>query len=492
MIRMVEQMLDLSRVNVTGSMPASCPWNLSEVTRMVVRGFADIADSRDIDLAWDIDGRWETKCNQEQVEKIILNLLSNALKFTPRGGRVVISLNASDGGVQLAVSDTGPGIPAEDQAMIFERFYRSALHQDQAFSGAGIGLALVKEAAVANGGHVSVDSQLGMGATFKVWLPAVQAIGPMSLAKITSSARSQLEVGVLSSEYDEADQHRSRMDESADDTTPTLLIVEDNADLREHLVSILADQWHCVEAADGRAGLVMARRIIPDVVLTDLMMPHMDGFQMLERLREDTATSHIPVLILSARHGVDVRLRSYALKADDVLGKPFSQEELRLRLARVLDAQKRLRRRLRSELNEGRFTTPEDEGGVVPLAERAASAQAMSDADHQLLAKLERWLVAQYGNEGIKAADMAEAVNLDLRALQRKLRTLVGHTPITLLNAVRLREARRMLTETNWSIQDIATRCGYASPQYFSRIFSMEEGMSPRAFRQTTQSSPSV
>lgn len=491
MIRMVEQMLDLARVHATESTASDQPWPISEVTRMVVRSFADIAESRDIELAWDIDSRLETHCNQEQVEKIILNLLSNALKFTLPGGRVVVSLRRSNDGVLLTVSDTGPGIPTEDQALIFERFYRSATHQDQAYTGAGIGLALVKESAEANGGYVSVDSRIGMGASFKVWLPAKQATGPMPLPKISNTARSELELGVLSSEHDEVDRQTSKLDETADDTMPTLLVVDDDTDLRAHLVELLSDQWQCVEAADGRDGLLKARQIMPDVILTDLMMPDMDGFQMLERLREDAPTSHIPVLILTARHGVDTRMRSFALRADDVLGKPFREEELRLRLARMLDAQRRLRRRLRKEFSEGQLAMPLEEISAVPMPNRATVAQEVSEADQQLLSKLERWLVTAYGKEGVKAADMAAAVGLELRAFQRKLRTLVGHTPITLLNSVRLREARRMLTETNLPVQEIATRCGYGSSQYFSRAFRSAEGVSPKAYRAAAQSESS-
>ena len=491
MIRMVEQMLDLARIHATEATAAHDPWSISEVARMVVRSFADIAESRDIELAWDIDSRLETHCNQEQVEKIILNLLSNALKFTLPGGRVVVSLKASNNGVLLTVSDTGPGIPAEDQALIFERFYRSAMHQDQAFTGAGIGLALVKESAEANGGHVSVDSQIGVGASFKVWLPAKQAAGPMPLPKIRNAARSELELGVFSSEHDEVDQQTSKTDVTSDDTMPTLLIVEDDADLRAHLVEVLCDQWRCVAMADGRAGLLKARQIMPDVVLTDLMMPGMDGFQMLERLRADAPTSHIPVLILTARHGVDTRMRSFALRADDVLGKPFREEELRLRLTRMLDAQRRLRLRLRKEFNAGQLAVPLKQAGAVPMPKRTTVAQDMSEADQQLLAKLQRWLVTAYGKEGVKAADMAGAVGLELHAFQRKLQTLIGHSPITLLNSVRLREARRMLTETNLPIQEIAARCGYGSLQYFSRAFGSAEGVSPQAYRAAAQSESS-
>ena len=491
MIRMVEQMLALAHVHGTEATPAHDPWSISELTRMVVRSFADTAESRDIELAWDIDSRLETQCNQEHVEKIVLNLLSNALKFTMPGGRVVVSLKPSNDGVLLTVSDTGPGIPAEDQALIFDRFYRSAMHQDQVFTGAGIGLALVKESAEANGGHVSVDSQIGMGASFKVWLPAQLSTGPMPLPKFRNAARSELELSVLSNEHDDADQQISTVDETADDTMPTLLIVEDEADLRAHLVELLCDQWHCVEAADGRAGLLKARQIMPDAILTDLMMPHMDGFQMLERLRDDAPTSHIPVLVLTARHGVDTRMRSFALRADDVLGKPFREEELRLRLARMLDAQRRLRRRLRKEFNYGQLAATLEQVSTVPMPNRATVAQEVSEADQQLLAQLERWLVTAYGNEGVKAADMADAVGLELRAFQRKLRTLVGHTPITLLNSVRLREARRMLTETNLPIQEIAARCGYGSSQYFSRAFSSADGVSPKAYRAAAQSESS-
>lgn len=230
---------------------------------------------------------------------------------------------------------------------------------------------------------------------------------------------------------------------------------------------------------------------MPDVVLTDLMMPGMGGFQMLERLRADAPTSHIPVLILTARHGVDTRMRSFALRADDVLGKPFREEELRLRLTRMLDAQRRLRLRLRKEFNAGQLAVSLNQASAVSMPKRAKVAQDMSEADQQLLAKLQRWLASAYGNEGVKAVDMAHAVGLELHALQRKLQTLIGHSPITLLNSVRLREARRMLTETDLPIQEIAACCGYGSSQYFSRVFSSAEGVSPQAYRAAAQSEPS-
>ena len=469
LLKLVDQLMDFSRLSHEQCDVDRKPWPLGRMVRMTVDAFAGVAEERGIEIIVEVEYGWRTRCDQEQVEKILLNLLTNALKFTPSGGQVRVKLAAEKDGVCLSVADSGPGIPERDLETIFERFYRVPAVEQHAVAGAGIGLALVREAAQANGGHVGVHSAPGEGSCFTVFLPAWQepnAAGPVVLLTERDQAR---DIEALKPHELTEDRPESQLGTER----PVVLVVEDNPDMRGYLVELLLPRWTVLEAGDGVAGLALARAEIPDVIVSDIMMPGMDGLDLLAALRTDIATSHIPVMLLTARQDHETRIRSFALQADDFLPKPFDDEEFCVRLSAMMETRRRLREQLRREL---------DRGLVGPGSESSLDAD-ISDRDRELLARLQAWAEESYSDPDLKVSDLADAALVDVRTLQRKLKSLLDRSPAAYLQELRLTRARELLLANGRSIKDIAVSCGFSSPQAFTKVFTQAEGMPPSQWR---------
>jgi signal transduction histidine kinase/ligand-binding sensor domain-containing protein/AraC-like DNA-binding protein len=478
LLRLVDQLLNLSRLQSTREQPAPDPWSIDQVVVMTVEAFRPLADQRGIGLETSVDGRWLTQCHQADVERILLNLIGNALKYCPAGSKVRVAVGDGEGGVLISVSDDGPGIADGQKDFIFERFSRMPAHEHGRIEGAGIGLTLVREAARANGGSVEVSSDPGQGAEFRVRLPAWR--GHMEGAPVDQLAGQRLELELESLEPEVTGAPTSgevRAGDAGAGRFGTALVVEDNQDLRQHLAEALAGDWQVLEARDGAEALRLARERLPDVVVSDIMMPRMDGLEMLKRLREDIRTSHLPVLLLTARQDEATRLQGFSLSADDFLAKPFNPAELRLRLRRMADIRARVQARLWRQMDtSGRSLENTDAFEEHDLPD-------LSERDEQLLARVRNWLEANFEDPEAGVAELAEFVAMEQRTLQRKLKALTGRSPAAYLQSYRLERARRLLVETSRPVQDIAFSCGFSSPQYFSRVFAQQEGLSPSKWR---------
>lgn len=474
LLRLVDQLLELSRVRVNRARYQR-PWALDDVVTMTVEAFQSLALDKGIQLDASVEPGWRTRCAQDQVEKILFNLISNALKYTPRDGRVRVELSGRDEFAELAVSDTGPGIPEADQEIIFKRFQRTQAAEQTNIHGVGIGLALVREIALSYDGEVAVESNPGEGSRFTVTLPAFRDDTDVEDASFRAQDRLTLELALLR----EQSQHPvlPPADPERDKETETVLVVEDNADLRNYLAEVLTPHWRVITAENGQAALDMARHHEPDMVVTDIMMPEMDGFELLKALRKDLLTSHLPVLLLTARQDEETRYRGLTLSADDFLPKPFDPAELRIRLQRMADNRRRLKAHLLSELGQAGAAEDFDD------LEESTQEEALSERDRQFLERLEAWLDSRYSDPEVSVETMAGDMAMDRRTLQRKLRGLTGRTPGAYLQAYRLQCARRLLAETDRLISDIALSCGFASQQYFTRVFRRELGMPPGTWR---------
>ena len=481
LLRLVEQLLDLSRLGLTQRSDSDEPWRIDTVVSQTVEAFRSVAERRGIEIHCRCESPWQTGCSQELVEKILLNLLANAVKFTPEGGVVRVSLEPREPGVDLIVADSGPGIAEPDQQRIFERFYRTDADVEDRQPGAGIGLALVFEAARAVGGDVRVDSRPGEGARFSVALPAEPGTSEQSSGRLDES-RQQLDLALLEpAEPQQADPEPVSPEAAAG----TLLVVEDNTDLRRYIRDSLSSRWRVIEADDGEAGYSMARDHDCDIIVSDLMMPRADGFEMLEKLRGDIRTSHIPVLFLTARQDEQTRLRAFALSADAFLPKPFKREQLQARLEQILDS----RRRLREHIHRSHGFGPPTDSWAGPPGPESEASEAISGQpplaprDRDFLAALNEWLERHHGDPDITIADLADALHITPRTLQRKLRSLADCTPAAYLRDYRMARARDWLRVSERPVTDIAFCVGYSSSQYFSRAFRELHGQPPEAWR---------
>ena len=487
LLRMVEQLLDLSRLRLARTTQSDTAWRLDSVVSQTVEAFRSGVECHRIQMEARINGAWLTRCPQNLVEKILLNLISNAVKFTPPDGQIKVSLQPAGEGAVICVEDTGPGISEADQAMVFKRFYRARAADANHVSGAGIGLALVAEAARACGGGVDVTSKPGHGTCFWVSLPARRPEpGEMVRPARVDLDRQRLDLEALKPGRDSLENTTPDASTvSSEEGRGTVLVVEDNADLRAFLAQSLAPDWHVEQAGDGIRGFAAAREISPDVIVTDLMMPNADGFEMLARLREHIETCHIPVLFLTARQDNATRIKAFTLSADAFLSKPFELEELKARLAQMLTQRERIRAHVMDRL--GRPSAPNDKPDEKPDADASGDSDQPSDLaprDRKLLERLGEWLEAHSGNPDTEIQAMAAAVHLTQRTLQRKLKSLTGRTPAAYLRKYRLARARELLLSTDDSVTDVAHACGFSSSQYFSRAFRDEHGAPPEKWRQ--------
>ncbi len=353
LLRLVNSLLDFSRVEAGRLRASPEPTDLSALTAGLADSFRSLVESAGLELVIDCPPLpASVAVDRAHWEKIVLNLLSNAFKFTFHGS-ITVRIRAEDGRATLAISDTGTGIPEGELARVFERFHRVEGASGRSFEGTGIGLALVQELARHNGGSVSVESVLDRGSTFKVSLPLAEASGlvaPSASERPTPSATSRspylleaeqwrgVEMRPPANEPDGAPVRAPGPDPSpAPEPSGRVLVVDDNSDMRQYVVRLLEPRFTVDDAADGVAALERIRERVPDLVLTDVMMPRMDGFGLLRAIREDPATSAIPVVLLSARAGEEAVVGGLESGADDYLVKPFSARELIVRVRTHLE-----------------------------------------------------------------------------------------------------------------------------------------------------------
>lgn len=373
----------------------------------------------------------------DKLETILSNLLINAIKYCPEGSEVHLQLDAVEEGrkLQLRVSDTGPGIPQHLQSSIFERF-----EQGPANGGAGIGLALVQRLTLLLGGHVSLSSTEGKGAAFTVVLPFEQA----------AAQKARPENVTLPVPADAAER-------------PLLLLVEDNTELRAFIASGLSEGYEVVEAGTAEDGLLLAREQLPDIVVTDVMLPgQIDGMALCQTLKKEELTSHIPVLVLTARIGVETRVEALDAKADAYLSKPFSPKELLLTLHNLLENRRLMRERFQTILRLDWTEENGDSSALDPFLERTLALihEHLDDS--------------KFGVE-----QLAAAMRISRVQLFKKLKSLAGMPPAGLLRTIRLERARHLLEKNEDSVSSVAYEVGYDNPNYFSKAFKKHFGISP-------------
>ncbi|MEM9303020.1 MAG: hybrid sensor histidine kinase/response regulator transcription factor, partial [Pseudomonadota bacterium] len=452
---LIGQVLDINRLEV-GRMPLRLArGDLAELVRRVAGRFELEARRRAIVL--ELTGTEDpllVDFDPDHVDTILANLLSNALKFTPADGRVALTLAHDDQTATLTVADTGPGIDGEDPERVFERYVQGSA-TDPTHPGTGIGLALVKELTELHRGTVRLETRPGAGASFAVTLP-LEGVGEASSAAPPVATRDpEAATGAGDAA---AVPYVPPVDP---DDVPTLLIVDDNDELRAFLRLRLQSSYRIVEAADGEAGLAVARAELPDAIVSDVMMPKRDGLGLTAALKADPETDFIPILLLTAKDLKRDVVAGLEQGADDYLGKPFDTAELAARVAGLIASRRRLRERL-SELE-----TPAPAGVRDRFLERAQDA-----------------LREHLSDPGFGINDWAQLLHMDRTTLYRKLKAEAGTTPEKLLRETRLELAARLLRKGVGNVGEVADSVGFASISHFSRTFKARFGQTPAAWRQ--------
>ena len=439
-----------------------------------VGDFQLTAERKQIRLHLDVDdlkGSHEMIADQEKISRIVFNLLSNALKYTPAGGEIFVSLKDEGANLRLDVKDTGKGISQDEADKIFERFFQAK----GAASGTGIGLALVKSFVELHHGEARVESEPGKGSDFIVVIPREQEgdsqvihndvdIVDNSVNASASTGKNVVDESVL--QYiDDGDRSHGKVQQLVSENTnrPTVLVIDDNTDIRQYERTLLQDEYIVLEAADGKEGLAVALKEVPDLVICDVMMPVMDGLEFTKQLKTNTATSHIPVIMLTAKNLEEHRAEGYEHGADSYITKPFHSKVLLARIENLLR-----QRQLLKNLYHG-----------AQEAEKEISESHLEDRDKQFLKQLQAIIQKNLSDSEFGVEDMGQQIGLSRVQLYRKVKAMTGSSVVDLLRKARLAKARRLLETRSMSVSEVAYEVGFSAPSYFTKCFKEEYGMLP-------------
>ena len=474
LLRLVNQLLDVAKLDAGAMTLDRKPLDVASFTRGIVSAFESVAERKGIRLTCDVPDKLVGAFDQDAIEKILTNLVSNAIKFTPGQAQVHVRLAERDGAVHWMVSDTGPGIPAAQLSHVFERFFRVDESTTRSQPGTGIGLSLVKELLELHGGRIAVESD-GTGTTFTASMP----LTPATLAEEALGASSDGGADRAVSDVGITTEHDSQRavasgDEPSDDV-PTLLVVDDSADLRAFIRDHFAPRFRVLEAADGAEGIELARRHLPDLVVSDVMMPRTDGHELVRALRASEETDFLAIILLTAQAGDADRLAGLERGADDYIVKPFEMRELDVRVRNLIAARRRLRERFASQRTD---TPPEVETAAALVVPAAASVEDQAYGIRVRTAILHGIREPDFG-----VGELADAVAQDRTHLFRRVRDVFGESPSDLIRRMRLEEGARLLRTESGTVTDIGYAVGFNSVSHFCRRFAEVYGVSPAAYR---------
>ena len=467
LIQLVGEILDFRKVQNNKAELHLNRFYLQHELTTWTEDFRTVAARRGITIRVDVSGVEDDAvliADRDKMEHVYFNIMSNALKYTPDGGCITTTLLHHDHFYTLRIADTGKGIPTEELPHLFERFYQAK----GAIGGTGIGLSLVKAYIDMHRGSVHAESVEGKGTTFVIELPDSQ---PGYDPAKDAPAATQAEKGLVDDNYIATDTtaqeatERITNAEDFDAERPLVLIIDDNNGMRAYLRSILQDKYNVSEATNGEQGLEKARREVPKLVVCDVMMPVMDGLEFTKRLKEDTATSHIPVVLLTARSLSEQRKEGYDTGADSYITKPFSGQVLLSRIENLL----RSRIMLRSVFAGDKQETEEE--------------AKLNEADKTFVGRLRTAIQENLGDSDFSVERLGEEIGLSRVQLYRKVKALTGQTPVELLRKARLTKARQLLEKTEKSVSEIAYEVGFTSPSYFNKCFKDEFDINPSSLR---------
>lgn len=477
LIQLVSEILDFRKVQNNKAVLKLNRFNLAETLRLWADDFDAVTSRKGITVKVDApaDAAQATViADRDKLARVFFNLMSNAVKYTPKDGTITITLRHNEGSFFFTMNnDSVKTISKDDLPHIFERFYQPK----GSIGGTGIGLALVKANVDLHHGSISATSSQEEGTTFSITLPDTQeGYDPDADNDGNKDNSTKAEQGYVDDSYApvnvEAAEKAERITnaEDFDAERPLVLIIDDNNGMRAYLRSILQDHYNVSEAVNGQQGLERARREVPKLVVCDVMMPVMDGLEFTRRLKADTATSHIPVILLTARSLSEQREEGYGTGADSYLTKPFTGSLLLARIDNLIHSRTLLR-----SLFSGNSKEEEKE-------EEMLGAQ-----DQTFVTRLREVIRDNMGDSDFSVERIGEEIGLSRVQLYRKVKALTGQTPVELLRKARLERGRRLIEKTEKSVSEIAYEVGFTSPSYFNKCFKDEFGISPGAMREKAQ-----
>ena len=462
LLTLVNQLLDIAKVR---SSIGKANWKSGDITaflQMVLENVRPQAIKNLVEIKYQSE---EKEVNMDFVPdfmyKIMMNLLFNALRFTPKGGHIIISCKVVKNAVIITVEDNGCGIKPEDLPRIFEPFYQSSNCAD---AGTGIGLALTKQMTEAMGGSIEVTSQPGEGTSFVLTLPLKHGENRFEKWIPEFNVENTPQTVV---EWEE-NKETANQDDSVSKDSDIALVVEDNEDIARYIGNIIKDNYSVVYARNGKEGLIKAEEYVPDVIITDIMMPEYDGLEMTRDIRQSELLNHIPVIIVTAKNDEEHKLQGLDSGADAYLIKPFSPDELKMRIRKLVEYRQMLREKYTEVLSDGKEIAKEPDA---------------PEAEKKFLVKLNGFISANISLSNLNSEMLADKMCLSKSQLNRKVKAITGINTATYIKQARLIQAQLFLRDPEKPIGDIVLMCGFESASYFTKLFKEQFGMTPSQYR---------
>jgi DNA-binding response OmpR family regulator len=454
--QLITQMLDLQKAEAGKLKPNYVYGNVVDAARNAYDAFSSLAKEKEVTLRFSAsEPNLEMDYDDEKLTQILTNLVANAIRHTPSKGTVSLTLSCSDGNLFIQVHDTGTGISEQDLPFIFDRYYQSSR---AAQGGTGIGLALAKNLVELLKGSISVTSNEKIGTSFQISLPVTHT------ARASGSSPAQ-RMDIVFNGLDDETRFSAPSDITSD--KPIVLVVEDHTDVAQFSASCLRKDYSTVIASDGETGIKKAFEHIPDLVISDVMMPGIDGFEVCARIKTDIQTSHIPVILLTGRGDHAALMEGIEHGADAYVVKPFEPAELLLRVKKLLELRRILSEHYRNRSN-----------GIIKPQPTQASAR-----EHAFVEKLRTFIEEHINDPQLSMHMLCQHMAMSHPQLHRKITALTGESAGKLVRSVRLTKALDLLRNSDLTVSEIAYETGFSEPGYFTKVFSKEYAMTPTEYR---------
>lgn len=462
--RLINQLLDLSKVEADKMKLNASYADLVQLLREIASSYESVAREKNIRYFFYPEVQeLMMYINEEKTEKVIHNLLSNAFKFTKDGGEIILNLKINEKNAVIAVSDSGIGIPDDQLDKVFDRFHQVDNSQTRGYEGSGLGLALAKELVELHHGKISVTSKVDKGSTFTVVLP----LGKDHLRKDEIIDNESVEKTEVASEDFISSNGNVRLDDDGQENKnisanqPVLLIVEDNIDMRQYIRKTLTAHYQTIEAENGKEGVKKAEEIMPDLIISDIMMPEMDGYKLCSLIKTNELTSHIPVILLTAKADRDSKLSGLEIGADDYLVKPFDADELKLIVRNRIEEKRKMREHFSKEIT------------LEP------KQIAITSLDEKFITKVLSMIETHIDDEDFSIEDFSQEAGCSRMQFYRKIKALTDQTPSQFVRSIRLKRAAQLLIAKSDNVTQIAYSVGFSSLAYFNKCFKEQYGMTP-------------
>lgn len=464
LVQQINEILDFRRIQNNKAKLQLNRFNLADNLKEWALNFMAVADSKSIVIEFDLEdaGDGEIIADRDKIAHIFFNLMSNALKYTPSGGKILTHLEKWDDegrdSYRLSIEDTGKGMTKETVEHIFERFYQAYGEN----GGTGIGLHLTKSYVDMHDGKVTVESEVGKGSNFIIILPTRHELQEEStennkVIKYEVHAEQYIDKNVDITENMESIVSTSTSSEDK----KIALVVDDNNDMRDYLKTMLADKFDVVEACDGASGLTKAKKNIPSIIISDIMMPVMDGLELCQQLKESPITSHIPVILLTAKNVDGSKAEGYQRGADSYITKPFTPEMLMMRIDNLLESRERLQKYFTDNMGETK--------NIVPVKEQ----------EQPFVKQLRSIIQRRMKEPELSVEDLSEEMHLSRVQLYRKVKALTGCTPVEIIKKSRMNHAKLLLETTDKTVSEVLFEVGFTNSSYFAKCYKEEFGKTP-------------